>query len=264
MNEILGRVAFTIGNIDIYWYGVIIAVSIITAFALSFALLKVKGLPKDMPIDVFLAIIPLGIVCARLFSVLFDPGTTILDFFKFREGGMSIIGAVLGGVIGIIILCAFKKYKFLTVGDLIVPVLILAQAIGRWGNFANQEVYGWVITNPALQFFPAGVLIDGQWHMALFFYECVLNLIGFAVLMVLYFKTKKAGVCTATYLIYYGTIRTVLECFREEEYVLKWGNVPISQLISVLFIIAGIMIAVWIIFNDKKSDRQVKGDARGK
>ncbi|MBQ7453086.1 MAG: prolipoprotein diacylglyceryl transferase [Clostridia bacterium] len=258
MNEILGRVAFTIGTVDIYWYGIIIATSILIAFALSFALLKVKGLPKDLPIDIFLAIIPLGIICARLFSVIFDPGTTIADFFKFREGGMSIIGAILGGVIGITILCAVKKYNFLKIGDLIVPVLILAQAIGRWGNFANQEVYGKIISDASWQFFPVSVLVDGQWHMALFFYEFVLNLIGFTILMILYFKTKKTGICTATYLIYYGVIRSILESFRDKQYVLKWGNVPISQLISVLFILAGISIVIWMVISQKKAKTQVE------
>ena len=165
MNYILGRVAFTIGGVDIYWYGIIIAFAILVAFALSFALLKPKGLKNDLPIDIFMAIIPLGIVCARLFSVIFDDSTTILDFFKFRQGGMSIIGAVIGGAIGLVILCAIKKHNFLKVADVVVVVLILAQAIGRWGNYANGEVYGIVTTSESLQFFPMSVYIEGQWHV---------------------------------------------------------------------------------------------------
>ena len=258
---ILGRVAFTIGSIDIYWYGIIIAMAILVAFGLSFLLLKPKGLKKDLPIDIFLAIVPLGIICARLFSVLFDDGTTILDFFKFRQGGMSIIGAVIGGAIGLTLLCVIKKYNFLKVADVIVPVLILAQAIGRWGNYANEEVYGILTTNESLMFFPMSVNIGGQWHLALFFYEFVLNLLGFALLMILYFKTKKPGISTATYLVYYGVIRSILESLRDPEYILKWGDVPISQLICVLFIMAGIGIFAYIIAStyrekNKKNERR--------
>ena len=257
MSYLLNRVAFTIGSVDIYWYGIIIAVAIAVAFGLSFALLKAKGLNNDLPIDLFLAIVPLGIICARLFSVLFDSGSSILDFFKFRQGGMSIIGAVIGGVIGLTILCLIKKYNFLKVADVIVPVLILAQAIGRWGNYANGEVYGIATVSESLQFFPMSVFVNGEWHLALFFYECVLNLIGFALLMILYFKTKKAGICTATYLVYYGVIRSILESLRDEQYILKWGNVPVSQLVSVLFIIAGISIFIYLIaYNNKSKGRQ--------
>ena len=256
MNYILGRVAFTIGGVDIYWYGIIIAFAILVAFALSFALLKPKGLKNDLPIDIFMAIIPLGIVCARLFSVIFDDSTTILDFFKFRQGGMSIIGAVIGGAIGLVILCAIKKHNFLKVADVVVVVLILAQAIGRWGNYANGEVYGIVTTSESLQFFPMSVYIEGQWHLALFFYECVLNLIGFAMLMILYFKTKKAGICTGAYLIYYGLIRSILESFRDPEYILKWGNVPVSQLMSIVFILAGIGVFVYLIISSQEKGKK--------
>ena len=255
MELLLDRVAFTIFGFEVYWYGVIIALAILVAFCLSFVLTKPKGLNKDMPIDVFLAIIPLGIICARLFSVVFDSGTSILDFFKFRNGGMSIIGAIIGGVIGILILCKVKKYKFLQVSDLIVPVLILAQAIGRWGNFANGEVYGWVITNPSFQFFPIAVDISGTWHMALFFYEFVFNIIGAVMLFLLYFKTKKIGICTGAYLVYYGTVRLILETFRDSQFILRLWGLPISQIISGIFIIVGIIILVFVNKKEKKDER---------
>ena len=255
MELLLDRVAFTIFGFDVYWYGVIIALAILVAFCLAFVLTKPKELPKDMPIDVFLAIVPLGIICARLFSVVFDSQTTILDFFQFRNGGMSIIGAIIGGVIGILILCKIKKYKFLQVSDLIVPVLILAQAIGRWGNFANGEVYGWVINNPSFQFFPIAVNISGTWHMALFFYEFVLNIIGAVILFLLYYKTKKIGICTGTYLIYYGMVRLILETFRDSQFILRLWGLPISQIISAIFIVVGIVILVLVNKKEKKDER---------
>lgn len=261
-NFLAGRVAFELFGEPIYWYGIIIAMAALFAFGLSFSLLKHRNLPSDLPIDVFLAIIPIGIIFARLFSVVFEDGTTILDFFNFRDGGLSIIGAVLGGTIGIGALCAIKKINFFKVADIIVPVLILAQAIGRWGNFANGEVYGWVVTNPALQFFPFAVAVGGEWHLALFFYEFVLNLLGFALLMILYFKTKKAGICTGAYLVYYGTIRLILENFRDGQFVLKFFGLPISQIISGAFIVAGIIILILV--NSKTKKQKMKENANEK
>lgn len=254
--ELAGRVAFNIGATPIYWYGVIMAVAIAVAFGLAFLLTKPKNLPKDVPVDVFLAIVPLGILSARLFSVLFESGTTILDFFKFRNGGMSIIGALIGGVLGILILCKVKKYKFLQISDLIVPCLILAQAIGRWGNFANGEVYGWLVTNPALQWFPFAVNIDGAWHLALFFYEFVLNLGGFVALMFIYFKTKKAGLATAVYLMSYGAVRLVLESFRDPEYILRLGVLPISQVFAGIMLAAGVALLIYVLKRKEDNEKQ--------
>jgi len=252
----INRVAFYIFGEPIYWYGLIIASAIGLAFGLSFLLVKRKGLPKDLPIDIFLAIIPLGILSARLFSVLFDSSTTIMDYFAFRRGGMSIIGAVIGGIIGLAILCAIKKINFLKVADVIVPVLIMAQAIGRWGNFINQEVYGLAVTNPALQFFPFAVSINGTWHLALFFYEFVLNGIGAVMLWLLYYKTKKTGVATGAYLVYYGGIRLILEGLRDSEYVLTFIGLPISQIISGIFLVAGIIVLIMINVRGKKYEKQ--------
>lgn len=251
-NFLADRVAFSIFGEPVYWYGIIIACAVMLAFGLSFALLKKKDLSGDLPIDLFLAIIPIGIVFARLFSVLFENGATIADFFSFRDGGLSIIGAVVGGTIGLTLLCVFKKYNFLKVADVIVPVLILAQAIGRWGNFFNGEVYGWAVLDPALQFFPLAVNVDGNWFLALFFYEFVINLLGFVLLMLLYFKTKKPGVCTGAYLLYYGTARIILENFRDGQFVLRFLGLPISQIFSALFIVAGITILVLINLKVKK------------
>lgn len=252
------RVAFTLFGIDVYWYGIMITAGVLVAFILSFLLCKRKGIDSNLPYEVFLAIIPLGIVCARLFSVIFEDGLTLADFFKFREGGMSIIGAILGGLIGIIILCLIRKHNFLDIADLVVTVLILAQAIGRWGNYFNNELYGQLITNPDLQWFPFAVEIDGLYYEALFFYESFFNLIGFAILFCLYWFIKNKGVALGTYLIYYGTLRFILEPRRQAEYILTQGSVQVSRLMSAVMVIIGIGVLVFVIVKHYKGKKESK------
>jgi len=245
----VSRVAFSIGSVDIYWYGVFITLAILIAFILSFVLSKRRGLNENISYEILIAIIPLGIICARLFSVIFEPDLTIADYFAFRQGGMSIIGAIIGGAIGITILCLIKKYNFLAIADMLVVVLILAQAIGRWGNFFNGEVYGQEILDSTWQFFPFAVEIDGLYYEALFFYEFVLNLIGFVGLFCLFWFTKQKGLATGGYLVYYGLVRTILEPRRQSEYILKLGSLPISQIMSIVMLIAGVIILTVAIVN---------------
>ena len=150
MNTLSARVAFTLFGTEIYWYGLIIAFALLVAFVLAIILAKYKKISEDIPFEILIASIPLGIVFARGFDCLFDPALSLADFFEFRSGGMSIIGAIIGGFLGLLLLKFIKKRSFLECADLIVVVLILAQGIGRWGNYCNNEVYGQLITNSPL------------------------------------------------------------------------------------------------------------------
>ena len=148
MNEMLlvNRVAFSIGGVDIYWYGVVICLAILAVVVVAMLLCKRKNLQTDLPLNVALVILPTGILCGRLFAVMFDDSLSIDQYFNFRTGGMSIIGAIVGGAIGLTIYCLIKKEKNpLLLFDVLCSVLLLAQAIGRWGNYFNGEVYGQVI-----------------------------------------------------------------------------------------------------------------------
>ena len=254
MNYILSRVAFTIFNVDIYWYGLIIAGALLLAFVLALVLTKRKKVDTDIPFDILMACIPLGIVCARAFDCIFDSSLTIADFFEFRSGGMSIIGAIIGGAIGLGLLKLIKKRSILECADVLVVVLILGQGIGRWGNYFNNEVYGQLVTNPACQIFPLAVNIGGQWYQALFFYEFVLNLLGFVGLLIGYLKVKNKGIITASYLIYYGTIRTILEPMRQNQFVLRIGTAPVSLIISATMIAIGVGLLIFAILNRKKEE----------
>ena len=260
MEKILAvkSVAFSIGTFDVYWYGVIICFAIFVAVFLACLLSYKKGYGIEMPINVALVILPTGILCGRLFSVLFDSNLSITDYFNFRTGGMSIIGAIIGGGLGLLIYTLIKhekdKLKFF---DILCAVLILAQAIGRWGNYFNNEVFGKVIESSSwFARFPFAVEIDGEFHQALFFYESVLNLIGFFFIVQIYLGIKKSGYTTAFYLIYYGFLRTILESFRDEQYILRLWGLPISQVLSGIMIVVGVVLFVTIFVKSKEKKKE--------
>ena len=251
----INRVAFSIAGYDIYWYGIIISVAILVAYLVSLVLVKIRKLENDLSFEILISAIPLGILFARLAAVLFDSGLSISDYFNFRTGGMSIIGAIFGGVIGLILLKVIKKRSLLDTFDIIATVVILAQGISRWGNFFNSEIYGQLITNPNLQFFPYAVMIDGMYYEALFFWEFVLDILGFIGLFFIFKYVKIKGVPTASYLIYYGTIRTILETRRNTKYVLRIFGAPFSIISSAIMIVAGgVLLTCVLVKNSKKKN----------
>ena len=179
---------------------------------------------------------------------------SLSDYFDFRGGGLSIIGAIIGGALGLGIYCIIKKRNFLAIADILAPLLILGQAIGRWGNYFNKEVYGQVVTDESLQWFPYAVEVGSKWYQALFFYEFVANLLGFILLLslLMWVKKEKKGVVVATYLIYYGAVRFFLEGLRTEKYILRIGALPVSKLMAGLMVVAGIVILVVVLAGKKR------------
>lgn len=250
----LDRVAFYIGSTAVYWYGIIMCLAIIVAIIVASFLCKKKGIDTDVPINMALVVIPSGMLGARLFACLFDGSLSISDFFNFRTGGMSIMGAICCGGLALLIYFLIKKDKnALLYFDLICTVLILAQAIGRWGNFFNQELYGKLI-DPSSPFavFPFAVEINGSYYQALFFYEFVANLIGFFLIAGLFLKQKSSGYAMATYLAFYGLTRTILEPLRQQEYILMLGNIAVSRLLSIAMLVCGVVMFVLLIIRDKR------------
>ena len=240
----------------IYYYAVMIVLGIILATVVVYLLFKRRNIPGEWTIDLLLCILPLGIIGARTFYCATDPSTSMSEWLHFRDGGLSIIGGVIGGALGVILFCVIHKINFLRVADCLVPGVILAQGIGRWGNFFNQEVYGAEITNEALQWFPFGVYIESahEWHYAFFFYESLHNLGIFAGLFTLMWKflKKPHGLSFAGYLFGYGTVRSIMEPLRDNQYILG-SNVPISQVFAILMAVGGaLLFAALIVWNYKK------------
>lgn len=236
------------------WYSLIMVCAISLAVFLCAREEKRLKLPKDTAVDVALMAIPLGIIGARLYYVAFS-----WDQFAYNpirilyvwEGGIAIYGAIIGGFAGMAIIAKRRKFLLRTLLDMAAPGLIIAQALGRWGNYFNMEAYGVAVTNPQWQFFPFAVLIqeNGQpvWHLATFFYESCWNVITFLLLMSFRSKMSHKGDVFLWYVLLYGAGRAVIEGLRTDS--LMWGGsaVRISQWLSL--VACGIALMVLLLRN---------------
>ena len=248
----------------IYYYAIMIVCGIILATVVVGLLFKRRNIPVEWVLDLLLCVLPVGIVCARLFycitgGVPFPYWFSLDEEHGIRAGGLSIIGGVMGGVLGVVLFCVIHKINFLRVADCVAPGVILAQGIGRWGNFFNQEVYGGLVENTSLQWFPFAVYIENtnSWHYAFFFYESVLNIIAFALLFTLLWKFRKkpGGLALAGYLFGYGVVRAIMEPLRAPQYILG-DSVQVSWIMAIIMAVAGVMLALCLlIWNYKKYGR---------
>ena len=227
-------------------YGVLIALAFGLGVVLCGSQEKRLRLPQDLSIDFALTVFPAAVIGARLYYVAFQweafAGNPVSILYIW-EGGLAIYGAVIGGALAALIFSRVRKISFGALADMTAPALILGQAIGRWGNFVNQEAYGRLIENPSLQFFPLAVYIDAvsEWHMATFFYESLWDFIGFWILWLNRKKIASPGNLFLGYLCWYGLGRAVIEGFRTDS--LMWGPVRVSQALSAaLFVFAGVML----------------------
>ena len=258
-SHLLMKDGITILGLEVKFYGIIIASAMLIAIFMARRLASSRGINPDEIYTLALIVIPFAIVGARLYYCIFSEYSyTFAELFKIREGGLAIYGGVIGGIMAIVLYCAFKKnFKLIPVlFDVIVPVLIFAQSIGRWGNFFNQEAYGNLITNNKLQWFPFGVYIEdlGEWHLATFFYESMWNLIGTALLIFIFYKSKSTGTTTASYLIYYGIGRFWIEGLRTDSLYLWNTSIRVSQALSFVMILIGIIILGYNYFKKKGSN----------
>lgn len=231
------RIAFSLFGLDVYWYGLLIVIGMILAVYLSSNELKRRGYDPEIIYDICLWAIPAGIIGARIYYVLFqlDNYDSIMEMINVRDGGLAIHGGVIAAVIAGYIYCKIKKINLIKITDIIFIFLPLAQAIGRWGNFINNEAFG-AETNV-----PWALIIDGKSYHPTFFYESLSNFIVFLVLWYVYRKVKnKTGLTTGLYLAAYGVIRFFIEGLRTDSLML--GNIRVAQLVSLLFLILGLLI----------------------
>ncbi len=257
-------IAFNLFGLSVNWYGIIIAFATLLAILLCSKEAKRVGLNPDSIVDLALLCIPIAIVFARIYYIVFEWGTfysgSFVGFLKnavnIRSGGLAIYGAIIGGLLAVFIYSRWKKIAFWKLVDIIVPSLILAQGLGRWGNFFNQEAYGNVITNPAWQFFPAAVFIPatGNWHMATFFYESAWCILAFFVLLWFQRRSKRNGNVFALYLVLYGFERMIVEGWRMDS--LWWGSFRVSQVLSGVMFAAGLIYLLVQHFRGKDLPQQ--------
>ena len=259
------------------WYGFIIATGIVLSIVGCYFAAKHRGLEGDIVIAMLICCLPLAIIGARCYHVFFDViagnSWSFKKFIGLEDGGLAglaIYGGLFGSIAGAGIFRLWrnrkklpenKRVSFWQIMDLGFTFMILGQAIGRWGNFANGEDYGHIITDPAWQWFPFGLFInkDQSWHYALFFYESLWNVIGFGILLYLYLGRHKSfdGFNFACYGIYYGLGRTWLEAIRDDGDVLMLGGARVSLLVSIGFMLAGAAIIITHIVRAKKAGKKI-------
>ena len=234
---LLERTAF----FGISWYAILIVGAIVIGLILCTREARRLHLPQELAIDFLLYAIPLGIIGARLYYVLFrfgDYSDNLLAIFDIRGGGLAIYGGVIGGLIAAKLVAKKDGVPILTILDLVAPALVLGQSIGRWGNYINMEAYGLRISEPYLQFFPFAVEIPvgdvWYWHMATFFYEFCWDLLVFALLMVIRRHARRHGDVFCWYLLLYCAGRTVIEGLRTDSLTFISEFVRISQVLSAI------------------------------
>ena len=244
MQNILGVPGFYIGSLSIAWYGVIIAFSMLVAFGMGMYLAKGKKYNLDTGYHLLLIIIPSALIGARILFMIMN-GVPIGDFFRFRDGGISLMGGIFMAILGLLVYTRVRKVGFFTLCDFIVVGLILAQGIGRWANIVNSELLGWEVSGGA---FPFVTQSNGRYFLTPTFYESITNLVGFAFLF--WFFTKKQtkwGQTSALYFIWYGVTRAIWEPLRHSpDLLVNNGNYivfnQVNFLISLLLIAFGCAI----------------------
>lgn len=248
----INPVAFTIGAKEIYWYALIILTGFFLGGAFVYFTAEKRGLKKDYVWDIALYGLLLGIICARIYYVIFalDEFNSFLDIFKIWNGGLAIYGGIIGALISTALYCRYKKISFLNTVDVCCPGLFIGQAIGRYGNFVNAEVYG-LETD-----LPWGMSINGGAAVhPLFLYESLWNILGFILLVIFRDKKKADGQVFCFYILWYSLGRLFLEGMRNTNYILYLipDVLGISQAVALLGIVLGIVLFVIFTRNRKNS-----------
>ncbi|BDR57957.1 prolipoprotein diacylglyceryl transferase [Xylocopilactobacillus apicola] len=240
-------------GIEIRWYGVIITAGIVVAFLMSLREGKRRGLPEDTFYDILLLAVPLSLVGARLYYVVFDwkdYQDNLLSIFDIRQGGIAIYGGLITGLLVIYLYCRHQRLNMWQILDVVTPGVLLAQAIGRWGNFMNQEAHGEATSRAFLQslHLPSFIIdqmrINGVYYQPTFLYESAWSLIG--VVLILAFRHRrhlfKVGEIALSYVIWYSVGRFFVEGMRTDSLML--GPLRISQALALVLVVGSLILMI--------------------
>lgn len=273
----INSIAFTIGDISVAWYSLIISTGIMLAILYVWFRFKEAGLSVDDLLDFALAVVPSGVIGARLYYVIFefeyfyiegDFLGTLWEIVKIWNGGLAIYGGIIAGGLAAVTVAHFKKINLLKILDMLAPAVMMAQAIGRWGNFTNVEAFGgpttlpWRMCSPkiARNLYANDLITQEEYFDAIlgkigahptFFYESMWNLIGFAILFFVFVRIKKyhkfEGQIFYSYLIWYGLGRLWIEGLRTDSLYIggEDGFIRVSQLIALLSFVSGIGLMIF-------------------
>ncbi|OPY57859.1 MAG: Prolipoprotein diacylglyceryl transferase [Pelotomaculum sp. PtaU1.Bin035] len=257
----ISPVAFQIGPLSIYWYGIIMTAAFILGTVLAYRHATMDDIDPEHVLNLLVLVIPAAIIGARLYYVFFnweDYSSTPMEILAIRHGGLAIHGGLLGGFLAGFIYVRKNRLNFWRMGDIFAPSIILGQAIGRWGNFFNQEAFGGPVSSEFISRFPGFIqkqmFIGGQYHHPTFLYESLWNLLVFTFLMVYHKRVKFHGQVLLYYLALYSTGRFFIEGLRTDSLML--GPVRVAQFVS-LAIIATVAI---LLLNRKR--KQIKHKVR--
>ena len=248
MNPIL----FSFNGIEIRWYSVLILVGMILAIILMIKEGKRFNISKDFSFNLAFWVIIVGVISARIYYCIFNFSLykeNLIDILKIWEGGLAIHGGLIGGFITLVIYCKIHNVNPFKMTDIAVAPLLLAQAIGRWGNFFNSEAHGSATTYTHLkelnipEFIINGMKINNVYYHPTFFYESIYCLIGFIILLFIRrIPYIKRGQLTCLYMMYYSIGRFFIEAYRTDS--LMFGGFKVAQLVSIILFIVGLIIFI--------------------
>lgn len=246
----MNPVALQLGPISIRWYAICIVSGLILAVYLSMKEAPRKKIDPDAIIDFILIAFPLAILGARLYYVIFEWGyysQHLGEIFAIWNGGIAIYGGLLTGALVLYLFSRRRLIEPIDFLDIAAPSVMIAQSIGRWGNFFNQEAYGAAVKS--LNYLPSFIrdqmYIDGSYRQPTFLYESIWNLLGFLLILILRRKPQflRQGEVTAFYLIWYGFGRMIIEGMRTDS--LMFAGLRVSQWLSMILILVGLAIIIY-------------------
>lgn len=243
-------IAFRLFGVAITWYGILIGSGVLIGTLIALQETRRRGIDEEVLLDLLIFAIPISIVGARLYYVIFSWDLykdNPIEAFNLRGGGLAIHGAIIGAIIVTVIFCKIRKENFWVLADIAAPSLILGQAIGRWGNYINQEAHGGPTD------LPWGIMVNGVKVHPTFLYESIWNFLIFIFLF--WYSRKKSEIKGEVFLLYlslYSLGRLFIEGLRTDS--LMWGSIRVAQLISILFI----GICLLILYKKKKSKIDIK------
>lgn len=259
----INPIAFSIGNISVRWYGIILCTGIIAAFLYFMRRAsKTEGIDPDHVYNITLLAVIVAIIGARFTYVItnLEDYDTFWEMINITQGGIAIYGAIVFGLVSVILYCKIKKLNTYSVLDSMAPAVMIGQIIGRWGNFVNAEAYGYSagVENLPWRMSVGQVEIDGVVDRTLsyvhptFLYESLWNLLGFIIISFLYRKKKFDGQIFFCYIIWYGLGRAFIEMLRTDS--LYVAGFKLSVVIGFTSFILGIIL---LILRAKKSKTEL-------
>ncbi|MFD2671015.1 prolipoprotein diacylglyceryl transferase [Marinicrinis sediminis] len=220
-------IAFSLGPINVHWYGIILGTAALAGLLLAIQEGKRFKIPSEFFMDLLLIGAPSAIIVARLYYVLFEWENyqdAPLEIFAIWQGGIAIHGALIGAIIAAVIYTRMKGYSFWRIADICAPSLIAGQMIGRWGNFMNQEAHGGPVEESFLRdtlhlpdFIVNHMYINGEFYHPTFLYESLWNLAGLILLILIRRGSfMRAGEVFMTYIVWYSIGRYFVEGLRTD------------------------------------------------